>query len=129
MSYQIQFFVWDRRIDAIVKWQRTTPIFPGFQRMQRIIWSPRRTISVRVEYFPRPTTVEILREIQTIITVRKTRPEETTTVEILREIQTIITVRKTRPEEFEDRIIFMSMFNDIDWTKNGNYNAIRILKL
>ena len=25
-----------------------------------------------------------------------------------------MTVRKTRPEEFEDRIIFISMFNDID---------------
>ena len=45
-----------------------------------------------------------------------------TTVEILRQIQTRTTVRKTRPEEFEDRIILMSMFNDIAWTKNGNYN-------
>ena len=52
-------------------------------------------------------------------------------MEILREIQTKMTVRKTRPidvvehrhedEEFEDRIIFMSMFNDVDWTVNGNY--------
>ena len=44
-----------------------------------------------------------------------------TTVEILGAIQTHMTVRKTRPEEFEDRIIFMSMFNNIDWTSNGNY--------
>ena len=32
-----------------------------------------------------------------------------------------MTVRQTRPEEFDDRIIFMSMFKDIDWTKNRSY--------
>ena len=31
-------------------------------------------------------------------------------------------VCQTSPEIFKHRIIFMSMFNDIDWTKNGNYN-------
>ena len=46
---------------------------------------------------------------------------EHTTVEIMREIKTKMTVRKTRLEEFEDRIIFMSMFNDIDWIENGIY--------
>ena len=28
--------------------------------------------------------------------------------------------RNIEPEEFGDRIIFMSMFNDIDWTAKGN---------
>ena len=28
--------------------------------------------------------------------------------------------RKIEPEEFEDRIIFMTMFNNIEWTKNWN---------
>ena len=32
-----------------------------------------------------------------------------------------MTVLQTIPEEFEDRIIFMSTFNDIDWTQKGNY--------
>ena len=32
-----------------------------------------------------------------------------------------MTIRQTRPEEFDDRIIFMSMFKDIDWTKNRSY--------
>ena len=33
-----------------------------------------------------------------------------------------MTVCQPSPEEFEDRIIVMSMFNDIDWTKKGNHN-------
>ena len=28
--------------------------------------------------------------------------------------------RQTNPEQFEGIIPFMSMFNDIDWTQNGN---------
>ena len=28
--------------------------------------------------------------------------------------------RNIEPEKFEDRIIFMSMFNDIRWTKRGH---------
>ena len=40
-------------------------------------------------------------------------------MEILLEIQTKMSVRRTRPEEFEERIIFMSIFNDIDWTKTA----------
>ena len=31
-------------------------------------------------------------------------------------------VRQTSPEEFEDRIIFVSMFNNIDRTKKRNSN-------
>ena len=46
-----------------------------------------------------------------------------TAVGSLREIQKRMTVRGTRPEEFEDRIIFMSMFNGIDWTENGYYEG------
>ena len=45
-----------------------------------------------------------------------------TTLQILKEVQDRMAVRQTSPEEFEDRIVFMSMFNDIDWTKKGNYN-------
>ena len=40
-----------------------------------------------------------------------------TILQILKEIHVRMTVRQTSPEEFEDRIIVMSMFNDIDWTK------------
>ena len=36
-----------------------------------------------------------------------------TTMGLLRESQTKITTRGIRPEEFEDRIIFMSMYNDM----------------
>ena len=44
-----------------------------------------------------------------------------TTVELLREVQTRVTTRGIKPEEFKDRIIFMSMYNDIDWSKGGEF--------
>ena len=34
---------------------------------------------------------------------------------ILEEIQQDLETWRIQPEEFEDRIIFMSMFNDIEW--------------
>ena len=40
-----------------------------------------------------------------------------TTLQLLREIQTTIAEKL---EQFKDRIIFMSMYSDIDWTKDGN---------
>ena len=43
-----------------------------------------------------------------------------TSLEIFRKIQKDLQDRNIEPENFEDRIIFMSMFNDIDWTKRGN---------
>ena len=39
---------------------------------------------------------------------------------ILQEIQKDLARNNIQPEEFTDRIIFMSMFSDIDWTKRGN---------
>ena len=35
-------------------------------------------------------------------------------------IQKYLQYRNIEPEEFEHRILFMSMFNDIEWTKTGN---------
>ena len=40
--------------------------------------------------------------------------------QILQEIQQDPKRKSIELEEFTDRIIFMSMFNDIDWTKRGN---------
>ena len=37
---------------------------------------------------------------------------------ILQEIQQDLERRNIQPEEFKDRIIFMSMFNDIEWRTN-----------
>ena len=42
------------------------------------------------------------------------------TLQILQKIQRDLNVRQTNPEQFEGRILFMSMFNDIDWTQKGN---------
>ena len=44
------------------------------------------------------------------------------TMEILKEIQMKMAKRGIRPEEFEDRIIFMSLFNDTDWTTKEHFN-------
>ena len=41
-------------------------------------------------------------------------------LKILQEIQKDIERKNIKPEEFTDRIIFMSMLNDIDWSKRGN---------
>ena len=38
-----------------------------------------------------------------------------TTMQLLREIQKTMEKNKIQPQQFEDRIIFMSMKNDIDW--------------
>ena len=43
-----------------------------------------------------------------------------TSLEILQRIQKDLQDQNIEPEKFEDRIIFMSMFNDIEWTRKGN---------
>ena len=43
-----------------------------------------------------------------------------TTLQILAEIQNMMIETKFEPEQFQGRIIFMSMYNDIDWGKRGN---------
>ena len=41
-------------------------------------------------------------------------------LQILRKIQNDLQEQNIEPEKFEDRIISMSMFNDIEWTRKGN---------
>ena len=67
------------------------------QFLQRIIWNWWRTDLVWVEYFPGHTSLEILQKI----------PKD-------------LKDQNIEPEKFEDWIIFMSMFNNIAWTKRGN---------
>ena len=43
-----------------------------------------------------------------------------TTLEILQKIQEHVADRQISPEHFEGRIIFTSMFNDVDWTQTDN---------
>ena len=43
-----------------------------------------------------------------------------TSIEILWKIQEDLEARQINPEQLEGRILFMSMFNDMDRTKNGN---------
>ena len=49
-----------------------------------------------------------------------------TSLEILQKIQKDLQDRNIEPEKFEDRIIFMSMFKDIEWTKRIQRNVFRI---
>ena len=41
-----------------------------------------------------------------------------TTLTVLQEIQMDLERKNIKPDNFKDRIIFMSMFNDIEWRKN-----------
>ena len=43
-----------------------------------------------------------------------------TTMQLLRDIQTTMEKNRSQPEQSEDRVIFMSMYNDIDSGKAGN---------
>ena len=43
-----------------------------------------------------------------------------TSLLILQRIQSDFRERNIEFEEFGDRVIFMSMFNDIEWTRKGN---------
>ena len=43
-----------------------------------------------------------------------------TTLEILNEIQKMMTESKCEPEQFKGRSIFMSMYNDSEWGQRGN---------
>ena len=49
-------------------------------------------------------------------------------LQILQKIQNDLREQNIEPEKFTDTIIFMSMFNDIDWTRKGN-DEIRISNL
>ena len=46
-----------------------------------------------------------------------------TSIEILRHLQKDLDARQINPDHCEGRILFMSMFNDIDWTKNVKSDA------
>ena len=43
-----------------------------------------------------------------------------TSLEILQKIQKDLQEQNIEPENFEHRFIYMSMFNDIEWTRRGN---------
>ena len=50
-----------------------------------------------------------------------------TTLQLLQEIQRTMEKNKNQPEKLKDPIIFMSMYNDIDWEKEGN-KEVRLAK-
>ena len=45
-------------------------------------------------------------------------PFEFESLSLLREIQNDLETKNIKPEDFMDQIIFMSVFNDIEWKKN-----------
>ena len=47
-----------------------------------------------------------------------------TTTRILDEIQKMMSESMCEPEQFKGRIIFMSIYNDIDWTKRGKKKIV-----
>ena len=79
--------------EANARWKDHLPDFQP-SNAYRFFWNGWRTNGVRVEYVPKITTLQILEQIQEKLDICQ-----------------------TSPETFEDRIIFMSMFNEIDWTR------------
>ena len=52
-----------------------------------------------------------------------------TTLQLLREIQTTMEENRIQPEQFEDRILFMPMYNDIDRGKQDTKKLVnRVLQ-
>ena len=97
MSTQIQSCVWGAwSFWSDWKMEKPDPRIPTIQRVRRVVWNRWRTNWVRVKYFLRiHISWDSWRD-----------PERSES--------------STNPEQFEGRILFMSMFNDIDWTKNWN---------
>ena len=51
-------------------------------------------------------------------------------LQFLQEIQTTMHEDRIQPEQFEDRIIFISMYNGIDWEKQETKKLVfRILQM
>ena len=76
----------------------------------------------QLQYFHSPVNTESYLELtENHLSSSGILSQATLQWKMLKEIQVRLTVRQTCLEEFEDRIIFMSVFNDIDWSKNGNY--------
>ena len=48
-----------------------------------------------------------------------------TTLKLFREVQNMVEKDHIQPEDFKDRIIFMSMYNDIVWGQKGNENICK----
>ena len=60
-------------------------------------------------------------EILNVHTIESTSPSSGfSSLQILQKIQDDLRERNIEPEKFTDRIIFMSMFNVLDWTRKGN---------
>ena len=82
--------------------ERSTSRFPTVQPLERTIWNKCRTNRVRVECFPG--------------TYNKTYNSG----DSLKDASHKLEARRVNPKQFEDRTIFMYLFNDIDWTKGEN---------
>ena len=47
-----------------------------------------------------------------------------TTIEILQRIKNMMEEKGTTPAQFQDRIIFMSMYNDVEYWKQNNRTSV-----
>ena len=83
--------------ETILRWINQVEEFRQSNSYRELTWNWWRTDSVRVAYS------------QGFIHWRSSRRSKKNLKD-----------RNIEPEKFEDRIIFMSMFNDIDWSKRGH---------
>ena len=85
------------RKDAIVRWEGQVEEFKMSPSCKELLGSDGEAIEFDWHIFPRFSSLQILEEIQDHLRTQN-----------------------IGLERFTDRIIFMSMFNDIDWTRKGN---------
>ena len=77
-------------------WGTTAGLVQRFIAIQNFGHNQRRTVGIRVEYFPGFTSLQLVEEVQKLMN------------------------KMGEPEQFQGRIIFMSMFNDIIWWIKDN---------
>ena len=77
--------------------------------------------NINSQTFISPTLTEnYLESIEKRLSSSGIFSQDSATLEILQKMHTISEDRQINPELFEVRIIFMSMSNDIDWTKENS---------
>ena len=124
-------FAWSRKLlfclFSHVSLNLSTDVISQASVSQKKVWERCRSIQkptnsgkVSFNITTTPTNTDLLGiDGETIEFEWNIFPEHTT-LQILQDVQDKMEACQTSREEFEDRIIFMSVFNDIYWTKKGN---------
>ena len=83
--------------------------------------------NINSQTFISPTLTEnYLESMEKRLSLSGMFSQDSATLEILQKMHIILDDRQINPELFEVRIIFMSMSNDIDWTKERKFKSMSV---